>query len=90
MLIRPAEPADVPGIAEFQTVCWREVYRGIVEQSYLDRVTAADRAVRWGERLATGSRRIALATDPTPTPTPALRSAVTPAGPDRPQLPHFG
>jgi ribosomal protein S18 acetylase RimI-like enzyme len=65
MLIRPAAPADVPGIAEFQTKCWREVYRDIVEQSYLDRVTSADRAVRWGRRLATGSRQIALATEAT-------------------------
>jgi GNAT superfamily N-acetyltransferase len=37
------------------------VYTGIVPQSYLDRVTAADREARWRHRLLTGERAIGLA-----------------------------
>ena len=47
-------------IAEFQTACWREAYRGLVPDSYLDRVTATDRQARWRSRLATGARQVAL------------------------------
>lgn len=61
LILRPAEPGDVRRIAEFQTACWREAYRGLVPQDYLDRVTVADREVRWRSRLLTGRRQIALA-----------------------------
>ena len=61
MIIRPATPDDIGPIAEFQTVCWREAYRGLVPQDYLDRFTAADREQRWRHRLLTGEREIALA-----------------------------
>jgi GNAT superfamily N-acetyltransferase len=59
--LRLAVASDVETIAEFQTVCWREAYRGLVPQSYLDRVTVEDREARWRERLITGARQIALA-----------------------------
>lgn len=64
-LIRDAEPADVRRIAQFQTDCWCEAYRGLVPQEYLDRVGVADRETRWRERLLSGARRIALAEDAT-------------------------
>jgi GNAT superfamily N-acetyltransferase len=53
--------ADVAAIAEFQTECWREAYRGLVPQDYLDRVGVSDRAVRWRERLVDGTRQVVLA-----------------------------
>jgi len=59
--VREVRAGDVPAIAEFQTTCWREAYRGVVPQEYLDRVGVEDRELRWGERLASGCRRIALA-----------------------------
>jgi GNAT superfamily N-acetyltransferase len=51
----------VLAIAEFQTTCWREAYRGLVPQDYLDRVSTADRERRWRQRLVTREREIALA-----------------------------
>lgn len=57
--LRKALSHDVTAIAEFQTVTWNEAYRGVVPQSYLDKATAADREVRWAERI--GSRDILLA-----------------------------
>ena len=56
----PAAP-DLPAIAEFQTACWREAYRGVVPQEYLDRITVADREARWRERLVSGARHGAVA-----------------------------
>jgi GNAT superfamily N-acetyltransferase len=60
-LVRAVSDSDVPAIADFQTTCWREAYRGVVPQEYLDRVGVEDRERRWGDRLASGTRRIALA-----------------------------
>jgi len=59
--LRPAALSDVRSIAEFQTTCWREAYRGLVPQAYLDRVSVEDREDRWRDRLVSGARRIALA-----------------------------
>ncbi len=59
--VRAALLADVAAIAKLQTDCWREAYRGVVPQDYLDRVSDADRELRWRERLLTGARQIALA-----------------------------
>jgi hypothetical protein len=61
-LLRDAALSDVDAIAAFQTECWREAYRGLVPDAYLDGVTPADRAMRWHDRLMTGSRRVAIAT----------------------------
>jgi GNAT superfamily N-acetyltransferase len=61
VLLRPAEPADVRAIAEFQTRCWRQAYRGLVAQDYLDQMDGDRREPVWRQRLVTGSRRIALA-----------------------------
>lgn len=59
--VRRGVLADAAAIAGFQTTCWREAYRGVVPQEYLDRVGVAEREVRWRHRLATGAREIALA-----------------------------
>lgn len=61
MRLRAATAADAAAIAVFQTGCWREAYAGVVPQSYLDRVTVADREARWRNRLESGSRRVAVA-----------------------------
>jgi ribosomal protein S18 acetylase RimI-like enzyme len=58
--VRPAILTDIEAIAAFQTSCWRESYRGLVPDEYLDHVTEADRAIRWRERLISGSREIAI------------------------------
>lgn len=59
--IRGAALADVPAIATFQTACWREAYRGLVPDAYLDSVDARDRERRWRDRLVSGARQIAVA-----------------------------
>ena len=61
VLLRAAVVPDVAAIAEFQTACWREAYRGLVPQEYLDRVGAAERAARWQKRLVSGAREVAVA-----------------------------
>ena len=59
--LRLAGPSDSPAIAEFHTACWREAYKGLIPQSYLDRVSVEERAARWHGRLTTAARNIALA-----------------------------
>lgn len=61
LLLRPGELADAHEVALFHTKCWREAYRGIVSQAYLDGVTVADREIRWQDRLTSGVRRTVLA-----------------------------
>jgi len=60
VVVRAASSPDVRAIAEFQTACWREAYLGLVPSSYLDRVDADAREVRWRERVATGTRHVAV------------------------------
>lgn len=59
--IRDATSSDVLAIAAFQTACWREAYRGLVPDAYLDSVGEGDRERRWRERLTTGARAAAVA-----------------------------
>jgi len=59
--LRPAVTADIRAIAEFQTRCWLQAYRGLVPPDYLDRMSVDHRESTWGQRLATGSRQIAVA-----------------------------
>jgi GNAT superfamily N-acetyltransferase len=59
--LRPAQVGDIAEIARFQTNCWREAYRGIVPDSYLDRFTVSDREQLWRDRLESGARNIAIA-----------------------------
>lgn len=61
--IREATHPDVEPIAAFQTACWREAYRGLVPDAYLDSVDAGDRERRWRRQLDSGARRIAVAWD---------------------------
>jgi GNAT superfamily N-acetyltransferase len=58
--VRAASASDVRAIAEFQTVCWREAYVGLVAKSYLDGVDADAREARWFERVTTGTRHVAV------------------------------
>ncbi len=58
--VRRATAEDVRAIAKFQTRCWNEAYRGLVDQAYLDRTTADVREVRWRQRLLHDGVDIAL------------------------------
>ena len=59
--MRPAAAADIRAIAEFQTRCWRQAYRGLVSPEYLDRMDVDQRETTWRRRLLSGSRQVAVA-----------------------------
>jgi GNAT superfamily N-acetyltransferase len=59
--VRDADRGDARAIAEFHTACWKQAYHGIVPQAHLDALEVADREMRWRERLAQGTRGVALA-----------------------------
>jgi GNAT superfamily N-acetyltransferase len=61
LVIRRAHSDDVPAVAAFQTRLWAEAYRGLVPQSYLDRMTVAEREVRWRKRVPSRRYRVLLA-----------------------------
>jgi ribosomal protein S18 acetylase RimI-like enzyme len=49
MIIRRALTEDAHGIAAVHVSAWRDAYRGIVPQSYLDQISVANREKRWAE-----------------------------------------
>ena len=50
--IRHARTQDAPGIAHVHSTSWRNTYRGIVPQSYLDDMHPEKTIVRWREAAA--------------------------------------
>ncbi|WP_295819650.1 GNAT family N-acetyltransferase [uncultured Deinococcus sp.] len=54
--IRPATPADAPGIAHIHVTSWRETYAGLIPDDFLDRMTGDDMRAR---REANWQRTIA-------------------------------
>ena len=57
-VIREAMLEDSTEIARVQVDTWRTTYRGIVPQSFLDRMDYDVRAESWRNQLASGSSRI--------------------------------
>lgn len=53
--LRRATPADAPVLAEIHVASWRQAYRGIVPDSYLEQFTVESRTKRFGEFLAEDS-----------------------------------
>ena len=51
VMVRLGTTADSDGIATVQVHGWRTAYRGIVPDAVLDRMSVADRAVRWADVL---------------------------------------
>ena len=51
MLIRPAEIADAQAIGAAHVQVWNETYRGIMPDTLLDRLNAAERGKVWAERM---------------------------------------
>ncbi len=47
ILVRPAEPADAPAIAEVHVVSWRETYAGIMPDRVLARQSVPARTRMW-------------------------------------------
>jgi GNAT superfamily N-acetyltransferase len=61
ILIRWAVPDDAYALAEIHVLAWQVAYRGLLPDSLLDSLTAADRLPRWRERLAETSSRVLVA-----------------------------
>jgi len=55
-VVRPARPADAPGIAEVHVTGWQVGYRGLIDDAYLDALSVADRTEVWAQRLNEGAR----------------------------------
>ena len=50
--IRTIEPTDVRTLANIHTASWRDAYRGLLSDDYLDFLAAADRLAVWTARMA--------------------------------------
>jgi GNAT superfamily N-acetyltransferase len=48
----PASPQDAESVARLQAQSWRNTYRGMLPDEYLDRHVVADRLEYWPERFA--------------------------------------
>lgn len=59
--VRPARPADAPGIARVHVAVWREAYAGLVPTSFLDAFDVVTRTARWREHLAAPDASAAVA-----------------------------
>jgi ribosomal protein S18 acetylase RimI-like enzyme len=52
VIIRPAELADARKVAELHVATWKEAYRGIVPDEYLESLSVEKREAAWRESLA--------------------------------------
>jgi GNAT superfamily N-acetyltransferase len=60
-VLRRADVSDAGAIAAFHTAVWREAYRGVVPDTYLDGVDEVQRTARWSTRLRSGARSVVVA-----------------------------
>lgn len=62
--VRPAVADDAMAVAEVAVRSWREAYRGLIDQSYLDALRPEDRARRYDfARMDAGPRYTLVAVD---------------------------
>ncbi|WP_102127236.1 GNAT family N-acetyltransferase [Deinococcus planocerae] len=63
-LVRPAVPADAPGIAHVHVTSWRETYTGLMPEDFLTRATGEVARERregfWTRHLAAGTGEVVL------------------------------
>lgn len=65
--IRPAVATDIPSIAHIHVAGWQGAYGGLVDQAYLDSLSAAQREQDWQGWLASGESTVLVAAqDDTP------------------------
>lgn len=60
IIIRRARPGDARGIAQVHVTAWRETYRGIVPDSYLDGLSVDEREAMWRRLDAPDARSFAF------------------------------
>ena len=61
ILVRWAAPDDALALAEIHVLAWQAGYRGLLSDSFLDSLSAAERLPRWRERLASQNERVLVA-----------------------------
>lgn len=59
--IRWAVPADALALSEIHVRAWQAGYRGLLPDSLLDNLSAAERLPRWRERLTAEAERVLVA-----------------------------
>lgn len=52
--LRPVRPADAPAVARVYVDTWRDAYRGLIPQAYLDSMSHALHERRWRQAFAAG------------------------------------
>ena len=52
LLIRRAEPQDAPGVARVHVASWRQAYRGLLPQEYLDSLSVETRTTTWAKAFS--------------------------------------
>lgn len=63
MVIRKANHMDIHGIANVHIRSWKETYKGIIKQDYLDNLKVDDRIPLWSQVLADGDSIVYVAED---------------------------
>ncbi len=56
-VVRPAQPADAPAIAQLRIDSWRATYRGMIPNTYLDAMQVDDSAALWHRVLSAPPNR---------------------------------
>lgn len=59
--IVPATAEDIPAIAALHVEGWKAAYGGLVDQGYLDSLSAEKRMATWAELMASGESRTLIA-----------------------------
>jgi GNAT superfamily N-acetyltransferase len=54
LVVRPARPVDAAAVARVYVDSWRESYRGLIPQPYLDGMSYAAHERRWRQTFAAG------------------------------------
>lgn len=52
LLVRRAEPQDAPVVARVHTASWRQAYRGLLPQEYLDALSVEARTKTWAKAFS--------------------------------------
>jgi ribosomal protein S18 acetylase RimI-like enzyme len=60
IVIRPARASDAEAIARVRVDSWRETYRGMIPQSYLDAMKLEESRVLWEKVLSAGSSAVSV------------------------------
>jgi GNAT superfamily N-acetyltransferase len=61
LAVRWGIPDDALSLSEIHVLAWQGAYRGLLPDSLLDSLSAADRLPRWQERLAETTSRVLVA-----------------------------